>query len=282
MASIDYEKEYDNRGRVKEHLQFFAKWANEAAAYREARKGVATIGERYGNGARQTIDFFPAKAGTQGPLALFIHGGYWRALDPSQFSHCAKGANANGIDVAIPGYDLCPNVSIATIIEQMRAACLYAWRKRKQRIMVYGDSAGGHLAACMVATEWKTLASDVPNDLIPAAHAISGIYDMTPLLHVSQNADLRLKDQAEARSVSPLFWHAPAGRSFDAVVGGDESSEFLRQSKTIVEAWRRGMVETRYEEVPGANHFDIVDPLSDANSKMTKRVVELTRKVAAI
>ena len=161
-----------------------------------------------------------------------------RAVDV--FSQLAAGPNARGVTVAVVGYDLCPHVSIADIIEQMRAACLYLWRKRRQRIFVYGHSAGGHLAACMVATDWKAFASDAPADLVPAAYAISGVFDLLPLVHVSQNQDLRL-DDAEARRVSPLYWRVPAGRSLDAVVGALESSEFLRQSKTIAEAWRQGM-----------------------------------------
>ena len=100
---------------------------------------------------------------------------------------------------------------------------------------------------------------------------------MTPLLQVSQNADLRMRDDADARSVSPLFWNVPQGRVLDAVVGGDESSEFLRQSKTVAQAWNQGPTKTRYEAVAGANHFTVVDPLMDPASAMTKRVVELAK-----
>ena len=286
MAGIDYELEYDNGRQVPEHPALLLKRGRDAAAYREARKAHARLAEKYGSSPRQIIDLFPARGSAtaplaKAPLALFIHGGYWRLRDPSEFSHYAAGPNANGIDVALAGYDLCPAVSVATIIEQMRAACIYLWRQRKQRIMVYGHSAGGHLTACMLATDWKTVAPDAPADLVPAAYAISGLFDLTPLLHVSQNADLKL-DEAQARAVSPLYWSVPAGRTFDAVVGGAESSEFLRQSRTIAEAWKQGMVDTHYEAMPGANHFTVVDPLMDANSAMTKRVAELTKQVAAI
>jgi arylformamidase len=283
MAQIDYEKEYDNRGRVKDHADITARRVRDAAAYREARKADATIGERYGTSSRQIIDFFPAKAGgSAAPLAMFIHGGYWHYRDPSQFSSCALGPNAQGIDVAIVGYDLCPAVTITTIIEQMRAACLHLWRKRKRRVMVYGHSAGGHLAACMLATDWKTVAPDAPQVLVPAAYAISGLFDLTPLLHVLENTDLRLKDEAEALSVSPVTWRVPSGRMFDAMVGGDESSEFLRQSRDVIAAWGKQGVATRYQEMPGANHFTIIDPLTDADSAMTNRIAELSRQVSAI
>jgi len=92
---------------------------------------------------------------------------------------------------------------------------------------------------------------------------------------------LRL-DEAEARRVSPLFWRVPAGRSLDVVVGARESSEFLRQSKTVAETWRQGMALTRYEEIAGANHFTVIDPLTDANSAMTARVAALANSVNTI
>ncbi len=279
--SIDYEKEYDNRGRVPDHPEIFARWEREGAAYRAAAH-KAEIGLSYGPTPRQTIDYFPARDdGAQTPLALFIHGGWWRSLEASLFSQLAAGPNARGVSAAVAGYDFCPQVTIAQIIDQLRAACLWLWRKHRRRIMVYGHSAGGHLAACMAATEWTALASDAPNDLVPCAYAISGVFDLAPLPGISVNQDLRL-DAASARACSPLYWKVPPGRSLDAVVGALESSEFLRQSRTIVEAWRQGMAKTRYEEIAGANHFTIVDPLTDAASAMTARVVELARQTAAI
>jgi arylformamidase len=279
--AIDYENEYDNRGRVPEHPEIFVRWQREAAAYRNAAS-EAEFGISYGPSSRQTIDLFPAEdEGATTPLALFIHGGWWRTLEPSMFSQLAAGPNANGVTVAVVGYDFCPQVTIATIIEQVRAACLWLWRNRRRRIMVYGHSAGGHLAACMLATDWKTLAPDAPADLVPAAYAISGVFDLMPLLHVSQNQDLKL-DETSARACSPVDWRVPAGRRLDAVVGGLESSEFLRQSRTIAETWRQGLAQTRYEEISGTNHFTVVDALGDPGSTMTARVVELARAVQGV
>jgi arylformamidase len=277
--TIDYEKEYDNRARVPEHPEIFARWAGEAAAYRRAAKG-AEFGLKYGSSPRQTVDLFPAKEGGA-PLAMFIHGGWWRTLEPAAFSQLAAGPNARGLSVAVVGYDLCPQVTIATIINEMRAAALFLWRKQRQRILAIGHSAGGHLAACLTATDWTALAPNVPADLVPAGYAISGVFDLAPMLNISVNQDLRL-DEKSARACSPLFWRVPAGRSLDAVVGALESSEFLRQSKTIAETWRQGRAQTRYEVITGTNHFTVVDLLGKADSAMTNRVVELAKQVAAI
>ena len=277
--SVDYETEFNNRARVPEHPQIFARWEREGAGYRAAAP-KAEIGVKYGSSERQALDIFPAAGdGPQTPLALFIHGGWWRSLHPSSFSQMAKGPNAHGVSVAVAGYDLCPTVSIETIVGQMRAAGLALWRKTKRRFVVYGHSAGGHLTACLVATDWKTVAPDAPHDLVPAGYAISGVFDLAPLAKISVNEDLKLTEKS-AHELSPLYWQVPPGRVLDAVVGAEESNEFLRQSKTIAEAWRQGMATTRYEAPPG-NHFTVIDPLADPNSAMTGRVVELARQVQA-
>lgn len=119
----------------------------------------------------------------------------------------------------------------------------------------------------------------VPTDLVPAGYGISGVYDATKLLTTPLNTDLKLTE-GTARACSPLFWPVPSGRTFDAVVGGIESNEFLRQSRDFAEAWRQDNVATRYEAFAGANHFTVLDPLTDPDSAMTKRVVELARQTA--
>lgn len=279
--AINYEKEYDNRGLVPEHPEIFVRGERNAEAHRTASRD-ARLGLSYGPSPRQTIDLFPGRnAGANLPLVMFIHGGFWRMRSPKEYSHMAAGPNAHGVTVAVAGYDLCPQVTLATIIEEMRAACLYLWREQHRRITVVGHSAGGHLAACMVATDFRTLAPNAPADLVPAGVAVSGVYDLDPMLKISVNNDLKL-DARAAHDCSPLTWKVPAGRSLDVVVGGAESSEFLRQSRTIAETWRQGMVDTRYEEVPGANHFTVMEPLGDPASRLTQRVVELARQVQAM
>lgn len=277
---LDLEAEYNNRARVPEHPEIFARWMKDAADYRTkaAEDEGASLGLSYGGSPRQIVDlFFPDAAG-KSPLALFIHGGYWRALEPSTFSHMARGMNAHGIAVAVAGYDLCPQVSVAQIVEQMRAACLFLWKRFGQRIMVSGHSAGGHLAGAMLATDWRARDKTAPADLVRCAYSISGVFDLKPLIETTMNADLKL-DAAEAKKVSPIFWPAPAG-SLDSIVGGAESSEFIRQAKIITDAWG-GRTQVRYEAVPGANHFTVLDPLTDPDSAMVKRLVELCRKTEA-
>jgi len=275
MAEIDLEAEYDTRAMVPEHPEILAGWARDAAAYRAEMGARAELGLVYGTSPRQTVDLFAPLV--DGPLALFIHGGWWRTFDPSWFSHMARGLNARGITVALAGYDLCPQVSIAAIVGQMRKACLFLRQRTGRRMLVFGHSAGGHLAAAMVATDWK--ARGAPADLVPAGYAISGLFDLTRLLGVPVNADLGL-DAASAQVLSPLHWPPPSGTTFDAVVGELESSEFKRQSRALAQTWNERGAATRYEELPG-NHFTVIAPLADPESAMVQRLTELAMRTRA-
>jgi arylformamidase len=268
VAEVDYEVEYNNRARVPENPALIAGWARDAAAYREQRASQSIL---YGPGARHAIDLFPGDQ--QSPIVVFIHGGYWQALDGSFFSHCARGLNAHGIGVAVPTYDLCPDVTVGDIIGQMRTASRELARLGRPLVMS-GHSAGGHLAACMLATDWQALDSSLPKRLVIAAYTISGLFDLMPLADTSINKALRL-EPATARAVSPLFWKPPMHGSLDAVVGGNESAEYFRQSRTIVEQWGSAGIPTRFGTVAGANHFTAIAPLTDPDSPMVARLKQL-------
>jgi arylformamidase len=270
-ATVDYEVEYNNRARVPENPSLIAGWARDAAAYR-ARHAPRSI--PYGPGVRNIIDFFPG--GNEGPIVVFIHGGYWQALDGSFFSHLARGLNAHGVSVAIPSYDLCPAVTVGDIIQEMRVASRELARLGRS-LVVSGHSAGGHLAACMLATDWPAFNTSLPKDLVVAAYAISGLFDLGPLVETSINNALHL-DDATARAASPLFWKAPGRGSLDAVVGENESAEYFRQSRTIVDRWGAARVATRFGAVPNANHFTAIAPLADPNSPMVSRLRELATR----
>ena len=270
---IDYAAEYNNRARIAGGDEILARMAKGSADYRALAlaRWPDDMSLRYGTTERQFIDLFRAESAGNAPLAMFIHGGFWRSLDPTHFSQVARGLNGRGIDVALAGYDLCPQVSIGAIVGQMRQACLYLWGRFGKRILVFGHSAGGHLAAALFATDWEHLGA--PTDLVPVATGISGVYELAPLMHTPMNDDFRL-DLEEANRLSPLYWHPPAGRPFDVIVGDAESSEFLRQSRTLADVWGKAGVVTRYE-APSANHFTVIEPLAEPATPMVERLAAL-------
>jgi arylformamidase len=276
MPTIDLEAEYNNRQRVPEHPQINARWSAASVAYRQTAK--ADLDQPYGPKERHRYDLFRA-GDAKAPLAVYIHGGYWQRGDRKDYSFVAKELNAAGIDVALPSYSLCPAVSVMDIVAELRLCLAAIWQKTKKHSVVTGHSAGGHLTAAMVATDWSKVAG-VPADLVRAGVAISGVFDVAPLIPTSIN-DLAHLDATSARAASPLLWPPPPkGRTLVAAVGGDESSEFLRQSRAIAQAWAQAGLKTECLIVPGTDHFTVVDELTKPNSALFNRVVTLARQAS--
>ncbi len=269
---MDLAAEYNNRAMVPDHPAIIAAWHADAKAYRE--KAHPELGIRYGARPRNSYDLFAAQGGQGGPQVLFIHGGYWRAFDKAMFSHMAAGANAHRLTVAIAGYTLAPEVSVLDIIDELRQCVIHLARRLEGRLVVVGHSAGGHLAACMAATDWP--AYGLRPDLIQACFAISGLFDLRPLIATEFNADLKL-DAATALAASPLAWPVPSPLRLESWVGAQESFEFKRNARSLAAAWAGLGLDARYEEVPGENHFSVPNALADPASKMTQRLVELCR-----
>jgi arylformamidase len=271
------EMEYNNRLRVPEHPAIIAGWVRDAEAYRsQAAERYRRI--RYGEPERCYIDLFSPEHAHARALVCFLHGGYWQGLDPSFFSHLARGLNEQGIEVAIPGYELCPIVQVRDIIAQIRAA--YGELAKSGRPVVpCGHSAGGHLAACLLADPEAPGAPEFREVVPPAmaAYSISGLFALDPLRQSSVNTALGL-DDAEARRVSPLFWCPRPGVTLVAAVGEVESSEYHRQSTTIVQSWANQGARTSYAVVPGANHFTAVAPLTDNSSPMVRALVRMVEE----
>ncbi|HXF55065.1 MAG TPA: alpha/beta hydrolase [Hyphomicrobiaceae bacterium] len=277
MARINYEAEYDNRARVPESVDIKLRWNSASMLARQTLR--CELDQSYGDGPRQRFDLFlPDNDDENTPHVIYIHGGYWQRGDRKDYSFIATELVARGIAVSIPSYTLCPQASVAQIIEELRGFVQQAWRWLGRRSVVVGHSAGGHLAAALLATDWSRV-SDVPADLVPVAYAISGIYDLVPLIHTSNDDALRLSEQT-ARAASPLFWKPPPGRVLVAAVGGAESQEFLRQSLELVSRWAAAGVKAECVVVPGKNHFTILDELARGESAMVARIVELARRAA--
>jgi arylformamidase len=270
---MDAQSEYDNRARVPEHPGIITHWARDSAEFR-ANWPDSELGLAYGPGEREKLDLFRPGPGGDWPLALFIHGGYWQALDRLFFSHVARGLLDHGVAVAIPSYDLCPAVPLARIVEQLRTAAAFLHRRHRRRMLATGHSAGGHLTAMLLATDWQALDPSLPPDLVPAGLPISGVFELEPLLPTTIAAPLHLTP-AEARRLSPRFLPPPPGTSLHAVVGGAESGEFLRQTRDFAAAWGGS-----WEAVPGANHFTVLEPLTDPANPLVARAAAMAARLA--
>ena len=274
-----FDSQYNNRRRVPEAQAILQRWAEASALVREQARSQLDI--RYGSGPRQCLDVFSDSV-SKAPVLVFIHGGYWRALGKEDLSFIAPAFTSEGAVVVIPGYDLCPEVSMERIPLQLAEALAWVWRHvadyggDPNHIVLAGHSAGGHLAALLSCFDWKTLGPDLPRQLIKGALSISGLHDLEPLVHTPfLQADLRL-DEASARRLSPV--HQPAPDSpLHAVVGGAESEEFKRQCRLIREVWGPQAVPL-IEEVPGYNHFDLLYDLVSPEGlthAMARKLLEL-------
>jgi arylformamidase len=276
---MDAEAEYNNRARVPGHPAVIEGWARDSAAFRAAWRPHAELGLPYGPGEREGLDLFLPGPGTDWPAALFMHGGYWQALDRSFVSHVARGMLARGVAVAVPSYDLCPRVTLGTIVAQMRAAAALVHRRMGGRrpLLATGHSAGGHLAALLLATgaaEWRALDPCLPGRVVTAALPVSGVFDLAPLLETSIGRGMGLSE-AEARALSPASLPPPPGTSpatLHAAVGAEETAEFLRQSRDFAARWGGG-----WEALPGLNHFTVLAALADPASPLAARAAGMAR-----
>jgi arylformamidase len=270
------DSQYNNRARIPEHPEIFARWAQASAL---ARDGLSRrLDVAYGDGPDETLDIFPATA-ADAPVLVFIHGGWWRSLDKRDQSFVAPAFVHAGAMVVVPNYSLCPGAGIEDIALQMTRALAWVWRHAAlyggdpARIVVAGHSAGGHLAAMLMCCDWKRVGADLPRGLVRRVLAISGLFDLEALRRTpSLQQDLRLTPDS-ARRLSPAGFAAPQGTLY-AVVGEQESEEFLRQNALIRQRWGRQTVPI-CEALAGADHLSVLHDLVDSHARLHALAREL-------
>ena len=265
------ETQYNARAAVPEHVDIQADWKRRSEQLRADRDCKLDLA--YGDGERHKLDLICAD-GVNGPLHVYLHGGYWQRGDRRDNHFVAEGLCAHGVNVATVGYDLCPAVTIDTIVAQTRAALAWLWRHADtlefdaDRIQVCGHSAGGHLTAMLIATHWPEQGGDLPADLIHSGIAVSGLYELEPLRHTSIN-------EAVGRRNSPALLPGIGDAPVTAAVGGLESAEFHRQAHALAQRWRNRDAAVDVLEVPGTNHFTIVEELARGGALLERALALL-------
>ena len=267
------EKEYNNRALVPAHAEYFTRWENDSHFVRETLPGHLDLA--YGPHPRHRMDLFSAGKPARGTL-LFIHGGYWRSLDKNMFSWLAAAWVAAGVNIAMPSYRFAPEVGIDHIVDDIIAATnwLAASGARygvpMDRLVVSGHSAGGHLTAALFAAPRARL--DFDPSCIVGGVPFSGVFDFEPMLLFAFNADFKLDDAAVKR-LSLLDKPRTIGAKMVVAAGGNESSEFQRQSRELADAWAPQSSPALI--LPGLDHFSIVDSFAERGQPLYEATLAL-------
>lgn len=266
---MDPDRAFANRDFIPDADAYLPRWQEQARAFREGllADGRARLNQPYGPHPREALDLF-LPAGRPSGLVFFVHGGYWRAFDRSDWSHFAAGAVAKGWAVAMPSYPLAPQVRIGSITRSVHRALAHAAQiVPVGSIKLAGHSAGGHLVLRMISDDTQQPPAIAAR--IETVLAISPVTDLRPLIETRMNADFQL-DPAEAAAQSPVLRHKVGDARVISWVGAEERPVFVEQARLLAEAWP----QTDLCVAPGRHHFDVIDDLTDPDSPMLKALFD--------
>ena len=275
-----YDREYNARLNIPDYPAIVANWQTRSEQARNRAPNIA-CDLQYGEHPEQTLDLFRARR-SDSPLFVFIHGGYWRAIHKNDFSYVAPPLVEAGVSVAIINYALVPKVDMETIVRQNLDALVWLWDNAKMlgfnrdRIVVGGHSAGGHLTGMMAAAVWRKMRKDLPPDLVKAGIAISGLFDLRPIKETPfLNVDLKLTTKRAIR-MSPALMSPRHRMPLVCAVGELESSEFHRQSRLMASA--RPGLDARYYAIPDCHHMNAVDMIAQPGHPLFEAAVRLCHR----
>jgi arylformamidase len=264
------------RGGVDEVM---SRWGSLSAAMRS--NADASLDCAYGAGERERLDLFRCGA-SAAPLYVYLHGGYWQRGDKSLYSFIAAPFLDAGIDVAIVGYPLCPQVSMTDLVSKVRQAIAWLYNNagvlgiNRERINLSGHSAGGHLTAMGVCTDWPSVDRTLPRDLLKSAIPCSGLYELKPLMQTSISDALQLTDR-EIAGLSPVSLQPAAQIPLLTIVGGAETAEFFRQTNALIASWSGLLPRIEQHVEPDVDHLDLIDRLASPDSQMFQRILKWLR-----
>lgn len=269
---LDWDAAYTNGANIPGGGAWPAAWVEPAASYRSAMVGLGRVRPdlSYGQGERNRLDLFLPERPARG-LTVFVHGGYWMALDKSYWSHLARGSVERGFAVAMPSYPLCPDVRISDITREVAAAISFAAGEIEGPIHLTGHSAGGHLVTRMISQ-----GSPLPAGVLARVRhtlSISGVHDLRPIMRTGMNKTLKI-DDAEADRESPVLLRPAEGARLTCWVGGAERAEFRRQNELLANIWTGLGAETMAYEEPDRHHFNVIDGLAEPDHALTRTLLE--------
>ncbi len=271
-----WEAQYNNRAAVPDFQQYFDRW--NARSEETRRRVRCVLDVPYGPHAMEKMDIF-MPAGASRACLMFIHGGYWRALDKKGHSFVAAELVKQGVTVAVPNYALCPAVTVEEIVRQVLQACAWLYRNGTNfgaplgNLYVSGHSAGGHLTAMALAALFPVFRPDLPRKVVRGGLAISGVYDLRDIVNVpSVNDDVRLKP-AQAEKVSPLFYPPATDAPLYLAAGGRELAPFIEQQAALAAKWKK--VVAAEIPCPNDHHFSILDGLADPSSALFRGAMKM-------
>ena len=263
IFQMNLDTAYANAEFIPGASDYPPRWEADALAFRQKMtdEGRAELDIAFGEHQRERLDLFWPASNPTG-LVVFIHGGYWRRFGKSDWSHFAAGSLEAGWTVGIPGYPLCPEVSVSQITKSICAAVSELASRVSGPIRLTGHSAGGHLVARLPAMPLSEGTLERIEKIVP----ISPVSDLRPLLQTSINDDLKLNEE-EAKLESPVLQTAPAC-PVSVWVGADERPAFLDQAQWLADAW-----DAECHVAPGQHHFDVIDGLRDPDSPLLAQLL---------
>ena len=273
-TSDELERQYNPRLAVPDYEAFLSRYASRSAETRE--RVPCRLDLRYGASAGETLDVFPAASATA-PVHVFIHGGYWRTLDKSDFSFVGGMLAAAGATGVVVNYDLCPAVTVGDIVGQVLRALAWVYRHGAElggdpnRLYVSGHSVGAHLVAMALAHDWSGR-DGLPVDMVKGGCAISGVYDIEPITHTSIQDDVHLTPE-EIERFSPMRAPPKSGGPLIVAYGGDEGKEWHRQSREFADQCRGQGIACELLELEGEHHFSIMDQLADPARRLSRAMI---------
>jgi arylformamidase len=273
----ELEYQYNPRESVPEYPALAKKRGEASRKVRSTLKSWLNV--LYGNSPREILDIYPADR-PEGPVLVYIHGGYWRSGSKDENCNFAPTFVERGATVVLVEYDLCPSVTVTDIVRQTRASIAWVHRNiiryggNPSKLYVSGHSAGGHLTAMALAHDWEK--EGLPRNLIKGAVATSGVYDLDMVMQISVNEQVRMTPEI-ARENSP-FLHPPVPTCPVVVaVGGAEPKGWQQMSEDYFKLCQERGLECEYLVVPGANHYTMSEHLADASSPLAQAMLKQMR-----